>query len=118
MDVFKEHINKRFEMKDLGLLTYYLGIKVSQHKGGITLKQEAYAKNILAKTNMDEYNLTKCWMENKSQPTRGENGEFVNPNDYRRVVDGLRYLIHTHPNLSFAVGVVSCFIEKPATKHL
>lgn len=50
--IFKERMNKRFEMNDLGLLTYYLRMEVSQHEGGITLKQEAYSKNILAKTNM------------------------------------------------------------------
>lgn len=57
--VFKDQMEKRFEMNDLGLLTYYLGIEVSLHEGGIRLKQESYAKNVLAKTNMADCNPTK-----------------------------------------------------------
>ena len=37
---FKRGMSARFEMSDLGKLTYYLGIEVDQHAEGITLKQE------------------------------------------------------------------------------
>lgn len=37
---FKIGMAKNFEMSDLGLLTYYLGIEVIQHSEGITLRQE------------------------------------------------------------------------------
>lgn len=47
---FKQSMLKRFEMSDLGLLTYYLGIEVLQYNGGITMKQESYAKKILEET--------------------------------------------------------------------
>jgi hypothetical protein len=36
-----------FEMSDLGLLSYYLGIEVHQLQGEITLTQAAYARKIL-----------------------------------------------------------------------
>jgi hypothetical protein len=36
---FKSEMKKRFNMSDLGLLSYYLGIKVKQGDGGITLSQ-------------------------------------------------------------------------------
>lgn len=49
---FKREMAGNFEMSDLGLLTYYLGIKVFQHKEGITLSQESYAVKILCETNM------------------------------------------------------------------
>ena len=37
---FKKSMSTIFEMSDLGLLTYYLGIEVHQYGGGIMLKQE------------------------------------------------------------------------------
>lgn len=37
---FKREMAMRFEMSDLGKLTYYLGIEVKQHKDGITLCQK------------------------------------------------------------------------------
>jgi hypothetical protein len=36
---FKSEMKKRFNMSDLGLLSYYLGIEVKQGDGGITLSQ-------------------------------------------------------------------------------
>jgi len=44
---FKTAMSQKFEMSDLGLLTYYLGIEVKQSSQGITIKQEAYARRIL-----------------------------------------------------------------------
>ncbi|KAL4580126.1 hypothetical protein LXL04_016306 [Taraxacum kok-saghyz] len=44
--------------------------------------------------------------------------ELVNPTEYRTIVGGLRYLTHTRPDLSFGVGVVSRFMEKPTMTHL
>lgn len=62
---FKNQMNKKFEMSDLGLLTYYLWIEVTQSEDGTSLKQEAYAKNILAKTNMLDCNDTKSPIDHK-----------------------------------------------------
>ena len=44
IDGFKGNMSNKFEMSDLGLLTYYLGIEVVQHNGGISIKQASYAK--------------------------------------------------------------------------
>jgi hypothetical protein len=37
---------------------------------------------------------------------------------YRSVVGCLRYLVHTRPDISFAVGYVSRFMEAPTTERL
>ena len=44
---FKKEMSSNFEMSDLGLLTYYLGIEVCQEKEKITLRQSRYANKIL-----------------------------------------------------------------------
>ena len=36
---------------------------------------------------------------------------------YRSIVDGLRYLTHTRPDIALAVGYVSCFMEDPREDH-
>lgn len=53
IDQFKEDMSIKFEMSDLGKLTYYLGIEVVQGDDGIVIKQEGYAKGILLDTKMD-----------------------------------------------------------------
>ena len=76
---FKMEMNAKFEMSDLGLLTYYLGIEVNQQNNSISLKQEAYVRNLLAKTRMLVCNPTKSPMELKTQLTKERDGELVNP---------------------------------------
>lgn len=51
---FKKEMASKFEMSDLGKLTYYLGIEVMQSAEGITLKQERYAVKILEEAGMGE----------------------------------------------------------------
>lgn len=50
---FKIEMAKVFEMSDLGLLTYYLGIEVTQGEGRITLSHGNYAGKILEKAGME-----------------------------------------------------------------
>ena len=37
--------------------------------------------------------------------------------EYRRAIGCLRYLLHTRPDLSYAVGMASRFMEKPIVMH-
>ena len=60
---FKQQMMKEFEMIDIGLLTYYLGIEVDQKKDCIMLKQSTYAKKLLQQFKMAECNPTKYPME-------------------------------------------------------
>lgn len=55
---FKEEMSKKFEMSDLGKLTYYLGIEVIQGADRIRIKQERYAQGILCDTKMEVCNTT------------------------------------------------------------
>ena len=43
IDKFKLEMQSLFQMSDLGLLSYYLGIEVRQGPSGIDISQAAYA---------------------------------------------------------------------------
>lgn len=62
-------------------------------------------------------NSCKYPMEQKLQLDKDEGGQLVNATEYRCIVGSLRYLTHTRPDISYAVGVVSRFMEKPTVKH-
>lgn len=49
---FKEVMKNEFEMTDLGLLKYFLGIEVQQMVHGIFISQSNYAKQILRRFKM------------------------------------------------------------------
>ena len=114
---FKQQMMKEFEMTDLGLLTYYLGIEVDQRKDCITLKQSTYAKKSLQQFKMAECNPAKYPMEAKLQLGKDAEGSLVNPIEYRRVIGSLRYLTHTCLDLSYVVGIMSRYMEKPTMMH-
>ncbi|KAL0403441.1 UNVERIFIED_CONTAM: Retrovirus-related Pol polyprotein from transposon RE1 [Sesamum radiatum] len=53
---FKKVMAQEFEMSDMGLMSYYLGLEVKQRSDGIFISQEAYARETLKKFKMKECN--------------------------------------------------------------
>jgi len=52
---FRNTRMKEYEMLDLGLMRYFLGIEVKQSPGKIFISQEKYVANFLKKFNMSKY---------------------------------------------------------------
>ena len=50
---FKEDIPREFEMKDMGLLHYFLGLEIWKQDGEIFVSQGKYAKEILRNFHME-----------------------------------------------------------------
>ncbi|KAG6485841.1 hypothetical protein ZIOFF_054406 [Zingiber officinale] len=114
---FKQQMMTEFEMSDLGLLSYYLGIEVEQQKSRILLRQSAYAKKILSQFKMADCNVTKHLMEPKIQLHKDLEGTPIDTTEYRRIIGCLRYLLHTRPDLSYSVGMTSRYMERPTIMH-
>ena len=53
IEKFKGEMKEEFEMTDLGLMKYFLGLKVKQDCSGIFISQGAYARDILKRFGMD-----------------------------------------------------------------
>lgn len=56
-------------------------------------------------------------MEHKLQLDKDEAGQMMNATEYRCVIGSLRYLTHTQPDISYAVGLVSRLMKRPTFKH-
>ncbi|KAL8166183.1 hypothetical protein V2J09_007682 [Rumex salicifolius] len=116
---FKEEMKQKFEMSDLGLLSYYLGIEVKQGEGSISICQSDYAKTILEKMGMEDCNPCHVPMEPRNKISKHGNGDPpVDDTLYRSVIGSLRYLVHTRPDLAYSVGVMSRYMEAPTTTHM
>lgn len=48
---------------------------------------------------------------------KDKNGEMVDPTEYWQIVESLRYLLHTRPNLTYSVGMVSRYMERLTIMH-
>lgn len=114
---FKRRMAGNFEMSDLGMLTYYLGIEVSQNREGIMLNQERYASKIMLEAGMSDCNAVKTPMEFGLKLSKAQDEEEVDEKSYRRMIGCLRYLLHTRPDLSFSVGILSRYMHSPKTSH-
>ncbi|GJX06110.1 ribonuclease H-like domain, reverse transcriptase, RNA-dependent DNA polymerase [Tanacetum coccineum] len=118
IEKFKDQMKEIFEMSDLGLLAYYLGIEVTQSGGDISIKQSAYARKILKEAGMLESNETIITMDPGTKLTKTAEGTMVNSTEYRSLIGCLRYLLHTRPDLSYSVGLLSRFMQEPKEQHM
>nr|GEZ09260.1 ribonuclease H-like domain, reverse transcriptase, RNA-dependent DNA polymerase [Tanacetum cinerariifolium] len=118
IDKFKAQMEEKFEMSDLGLLAYYIGIEVTQTDGDILIKQFAYANKILEETEMLDCNETLIPMDPGTRLTKVTEGIMINSIEYRSLIRCLRYLLHTRPDLSYFVGLLSRFMQEPREKDM
>ncbi|GJU11550.1 retrovirus-related pol polyprotein from transposon TNT 1-94 [Tanacetum coccineum] len=118
IDELNKSMTREFEMTHIGLMSYYLSIKVKKTEEGIFICQERYAKEILKRFDMDKCNPGGTPIEHKAKPFKHNGGKAVDSTLFKSLVGSLRYLTCTRPDILFAVGLISRFIEEPTTKHL
>ena len=117
IDSFKREMAARFRMNDLGALSYYLGIEVRQGKDALTLSQSAYASKLLERSGMAECKPWMTPMKERLKLTKTSTTAKVDATLYRSIVGGMRYLVHTRPDIAFVVGYVSRFMKDPREDH-
>jgi hypothetical protein len=117
IEEFKKEMKGSFSMSDLGLLTYYLGIQVDQKEGVTTLCQSSYALKILENAGMKGCNPCHVPMENRLKLSKNDKSLPVDKTKYISIIGSLRYLVNTRPDIAYAVGIVSRFIEDPKGSH-
>lgn len=113
----KDALKSEFEMTDLGLLHYFLGIEVYQEPGEIFISQQKYAKEILKAFGMDDCKPIATPMEVNAKLSMEDTSPPVNVMKYRQLVGSLIYLCNTRPDLSYVVGVLSRFSNQPRNNH-
>jgi hypothetical protein len=57
-------------------------------------------------------------MEERLCLSRDSTAPEVDSTEYQRLVGSLRYLLHMRPDLAFAVGFASRFMERPTEEHM
>ena len=118
MWISKSFIAWEFEIKDLGVLTHFLGIKFEKSKKEIFVTQRKYVLNLLSETGLDGCKLVETPMESNAKLEASGVERVGNREQYQRLVGKLIYLLHTWPNIAFLDSIVSQFMHSPGDKHL
>jgi histone deacetylase 1/2 len=118
VEALLQDLRTDFALKDLGQMSYFLGIEVKKVKEGIFLSQQKYAFDIVKRANMHLCKPLNTPLS-PSEKLSVETGTKLGVQDsttYRSLVGALQYLTLTRPNLSFPVNKV-CQFHAPTTEH-
>jgi hypothetical protein len=115
--ILKKKLIKIFDIKDLGLAKYFVGVRITRDrkKGTITLCQDAYINKVL-----ERYSIENCYLVNTlmtlgateimilfEEQATNEDIEL-----YRSKIGSLMYLaVQTRPDISYGVLVLLCFLS-------
>lgn len=111
-DVLRRHIMHQladeFAMKDLGPLSYFLGIAVTRNQHGLFLSQSKYATDIIARAGMSSCNPVSTPVDTTSKLSATCDTLYSDPTHYRSLAGALQYLTFTRPDI-FVCGSTSMF---------
>lgn len=114
---FIQSLSTRFSLKDLGLLSYFLGIEVSRSRNGLLINQHRYIADILHKTKMSNATPATTPMCSTTPLTLHSGTPLADPTEYRATVGSLQYMSLTRPDISYAVNKLSQYMHQPTTDH-
>eukprot|EP00253_Pinus_taeda_P002301 PITA_02301 len=113
----KRDLATEFEMKDIGLMHYFLGLEVWQEEGHFFLGQGKYIVDILSRFHMEDCRPMSTPMITNWKKLHASDSELVDPTLYRQLIGSLMYLVNTRPDICFAVNTMSQFMCEPRKVH-
>jgi hypothetical protein len=114
---FKHAMQFEFEMTDLGIMKYFLGIEVYQSTKGIFVCQQKYAAYIIKRFCMEDNNLVETPIPLGTKLSKKDEGPTMDSTMYKSLVGSLLYLTTTRPNIKYGASFVSRFMESPKDSH-
>ena len=106
---FIQSLSSRFLLKDLGPLSYFLGIEVIPHNHGLFLSQSKYIHDILQRANMLDSKPASTPMTSHPLLLLNHGTPLSNPTTYHAIVDALQYLSLIRSDVTFPVNKLSQF---------
>ncbi|KAL0323461.1 UNVERIFIED_CONTAM: Retrovirus-related Pol polyprotein from transposon RE2 [Sesamum angustifolium] len=113
----KTYLQKHFVTKYLGRPRYFLGIEIAHSKHGVSLSQRKYACDLFQEAGLLGSKPVDTPMDSNPDFWNDDGNYLEDKTKYRRLVGKLIYLTVTRPDISFAVGLVSQFMDKPRSIH-
>jgi hypothetical protein len=106
-----------FEMTNLGLMSFFLGMEVKQAEHEVFICQKKYAKEILKKFKLEDCKAVSTPMNQKEKLCKEDGAEKVDQAQFRKIVGCLMYLTATRPDILNAVSILSRFMHCASELH-
>ena len=117
----KEMLATRFEVKDMGLLHYFVGVIIVQDpaKGSVWIGQPTHATTLLERFGMENAKSVKTPVSCGSQLVKARDSDKpANQTLYQSAVGCLLYLsTRTRPDIAYAVNNVAKYCSNPTEEH-
>jgi hypothetical protein len=113
----KRELAFEFNMKNLDLMHYYLGLEVWQKHGEIFLGQGKYVVKILQKFGMMDCKSMATPIMTDLKKLRDSNSDPIHSSLYRQLISSLMYLVNTRSDICFSMNTLSQFQVEPRHEH-
>ncbi|XP_026398815.1 uncharacterized protein LOC113294645 [Papaver somniferum] len=110
-------LQHEFAIKDLGSLSYFLGIKETRTSSGLFLSQQRYAHDLLIRAKMDGVKPIQTPLSTSGDISFDRSTLLSDATEYRSIVGALQYLTFTRPDLAYVVNKVCQFMHAPTKFH-
>ena len=107
-----------FEMKDLGMMHYFLGMEVWKNADRIFLGEGKYVVEILKKFRMLDHKVIATPMALNLKLLCDASLESVDGTMYRQMIGSLMYLTNMRPDICFTANTLRQFMTDPRHVHL
>ncbi|XP_050876752.1 uncharacterized mitochondrial protein AtMg00810-like [Lathyrus oleraceus] len=107
-----------FAMKDLGPLSYFLGIAVSRHTDDIFISQRTYASEIIECVGKESCKPSATPVDTKQKLSTSSDTSYEDPSLLWSLAGALQYLTFTRPDISYVIQQVCLHMHAPRTEHM
>jgi hypothetical protein len=123
---YKDKINSCYAFKDLGPISWLLGIRVTRNRAErtISLSQTTYIDSILSRFALADAKPCTSPMipgivyTKDQSPNSPEEAVQMKKTPYREAIGSLMYVaVATRPDIAFAVSALSQFLSNPGRAH-
>eukprot|EP00253_Pinus_taeda_P033137 PITA_33137 len=120
----KEDLVREFEMKDMGLMHYFLGMEVCERDGELFVSQGNHDNEILRRFHMESSKTMETPLAGNWRKEDATSGEVVEATVYRQLLGSLMYLVNTRLDMCYVINQLSQAMIRPtkmywkATKHV
>ena len=110
-------LSHQFSLKDLGALTYFLGIEVLPHPLDLILSQWQYIVDLLARTTMTDARPISTPLPITPTLSIQLSIALSDPSEFYIIVSSLQYLSMNRLDIAYAVIKLSQFRHRPIGDH-